>query len=69
MVGKVVWFSAGKGFGFVQDTATQKEYFCHFTSISMQGYKQLKEGQKVEFDVEEGPKAGKLQTANVVPID
>ena len=67
MIGKCVWFSAAKGFGFLQDSATQKEYFCHWTSIQSGGYKKLEAEQKVEFDLEEG-RGSRIQATNVVVI-
>jgi CspA family cold shock protein len=68
MIGKVVWFSNQKGFGFLQDSATQKEYFCHYSAIHCEGYKKLEPEQKVEFDVEIGQSSGKEQAANVVVV-
>jgi len=67
MQGKVVWFNAQKGFGFLSDEATNKEYFCHFSAIQSEGYKKLDEGQRVRFNVVTGPK-GKDQADNVVVI-
>lgn len=62
-VGKVVWFNNVKGFGFVAHEGGP-DVFCHFSSIQQIGYKALKEGDPVEFDIEQGPKG--LQTANVM---
>jgi len=66
MLGTVKWFNNKKGFGFIIDTETKKEYFVHFSNIIMEGYKSLKEKQKIEFDLkdnEKGPMA-----VNVKPI-
>jgi len=53
--GTVKWFNATKGFGFI--TAEDgKDVFVHFSSIQTDGFKTLDEGQKVEFDVEDGPR-------------
>ena len=53
MTGIVKWFNELKGFGFV--TAEDgKDYFVHFSGIKSEGFKTLKEGQKVSFDLEEG---------------
>jgi len=68
MIGKCVWFSASKVYGFLQDEATKKEYFCHFSSIQIDGYKKLEPEQRVEFSVIDGPK-GKPQADNVVILD
>ena len=65
-VGTVKWFNATKGYGFVGREG-EEDVFVHFSSVQMEGYKRLKEGQTVEFSVEEGPKG--LQAANVVPVD
>ena len=51
--GTVKWFNATKGFGFVTSEDGQ-DLFAHFSAIQSDGFKSLDEGQKVEFDVEEG---------------
>lgn len=53
--GVVKWFNDGKGYGFIQDEKG-KEHFVHYSSINIQGFKTLKEGQKVYFEAEDGPK-------------
>ncbi len=53
MVGKVKWFNAEKGYGFIV-SEEGKDVFVHFSAIVQDGYKSLEEGQDVEFDVEEG---------------
>ena len=65
-VGTVKWFNATKGYGFI-GRENGEDVFVHFSAIEMQGYRQLKEGQKVEFSVEKGPKG--LQAANVTPVE
>lgn len=62
--GSVKWFNEEKGFGFIAQENGGKDVFVHFRSIAGDGFKTLKEGQAVEFDVEESPKG--LQAANVV---
>ena len=65
-IGTVKWFNAAKGYGFIgQDDG--EDVFVHFSSIQMEGYRRLRQNQKVEFSVEEGPKG--LQAANVIPVD
>ena len=64
--GKVVWFNNSKGYGFLGAEGT-KDVFCHFSSIEDEGYKSLKEGEPVEFDVEQGQKGP--QAANVKRLD
>ncbi|MCL4407197.1 MAG: cold-shock protein [Thermotogae bacterium] len=64
MKGTVKWFDSKKGFGFI--TAEDgTDIFVHYSAIQAGGYKELKENQKVTFDVTEGPK-GK-QASNVKP--
>ncbi|MEK7330926.1 MAG: cold shock domain-containing protein [Candidatus Eisenbacteria bacterium] len=63
--GAVKWFNESKGFGFIQSDGGE-EVFVHFSSISGEGFRTLTEGDRVEFDVTEGPK-GK-QAANVIKI-
>jgi CspA family cold shock protein len=66
VIGSIKWFSAPKGFGFIGQE-NGEDVFVHFSAIQMDGFKNLKEGQKVEFTIEEGPK-GK-QAANVVILE
>lgn len=64
MQGKVKWFNADKGFGFIE-TDEGGDVFVHFSAIQSQGFKTLEEGQAVEFDVVEGERGP--QAANVTP--
>ena len=61
--GTVKWFSEEKGYGFIKPDDGGKDLFAHHTAIQMAGFKTLKEGQKVTFDVVQGPK-GK-QASNI----
>jgi CspA family cold shock protein len=54
--GTVKWFNNQKGYGFICSTTDNNEIFAHFTSIVMEGYRSLKAGQQVDFDISEGPK-------------
>ena len=64
--GKVKWFNDSKGFGFITPDEGGEDLFAHFSSINMQGFKTLKEGQQVSFDVVTGPK-GK-QASNIQAV-
>ena len=65
--GTVKWFNATKGFGFIgRDDNGGDDVFVHFSAIQMEGYRALKEGQKVEFEIENGPKG--FQAAQVTPV-
>ena len=59
--GIVKWFNDAKGFGFIKPDDGEEELFAHFSAIQMAGFKTLKEGQRVEFEVVQGPK-GKQAT-------
>jgi CspA family cold shock protein len=61
--GTVKWFNDAKGFGFIAPDDGSKDVFAHFSAIASSGFKSLKEGQKVTFEVVDGPK-GK-QASNI----
>nr|WP_303048796.1 cold shock domain-containing protein [Marinitoga sp. 1154] len=65
MKGKVKWFDAKKGYGFISGEDGQ-DVFVHFTAIAMDGFKTLEEGQEVEYEIEENEKG--LQAKNVKAI-
>jgi CspA family cold shock protein len=54
--GIVKWFNNTKGYGFVTPDSGEADVFVHFSAIDMDGFKTLKEGQRVTFEVTEGPK-------------
>jgi len=62
MQGTVKWFDAQKGFGFIEGE-DGKDVFVHFSAIRAEGYKSLEEGQRVQFDVEQGQRGA--QASNV----
>lgn len=64
--GTVKWFNADKGFGFISNNDGSDDVFVHFSAIQSDGYKSLKEGDKVTFDTEQDPKnSRKLRAVNV----
>ena len=65
--GTVKWFNNAKGYGFVTPDQGDQDIFIHFSAITMDGYKTLKEGQKVQFELEEGPKG--LHASNLQSVD
>ncbi len=66
ITGTVKWFNPAKGYGFI-GREDGEDVFVHFSAITMEGYRLLKEGQKVEFSIEKGDKG--LQAAEVTAVD
>jgi CspA family cold shock protein len=62
--GKVKWFNDAKGFGFIVQDSGEADVFVHFSGIKGEGYKSLREGQAVEFEVQNDAKG--LRAVNVV---
>lgn len=65
MQGTVKWFNGQKGYGFISDDEGN-EVFVHFSALNMDGFKELKDGERVEFEVTDGPKGP--QATNVTRI-
>jgi CspA family cold shock protein len=63
--GTVKWFNAEKGFGFIEQDGGGPDVFVHYSAIASSGYRELNEGQKVEFDITQGQKGP--QAENVRP--
>ena len=63
--GSVKWFNEAKGFGFISQDDGGKDVFVHFSAFQGAGFRTLAEGQKVSFDIQDGPKGP--QAANVQP--
>ena len=58
MTGKVKWFNAEKGYGFISQESGD-DVFVHFSAIQGKGFKTLEEGQSVSFEIEEGPRGNR----------
>ena len=65
--GTVKWFNEEKGFGFITPDDGGKDLFAHFSAIQGNGFKSLRENQKVSYDVTTGPKGD--QATNIRPLD
>jgi cold shock protein len=63
--GTVKWFNPEKGFGFIEQDGGGPDVFVHYSAIASTGYRELSEGQKVQFDITQGPKGP--QAENVTP--
>jgi CspA family cold shock protein len=63
--GQVKWFNEKKGYGFIQQE-DGKDLFVHYTAIQGDGFKSLKEGQKVRFEIEETPKGPKAKNVQIM---
>ena len=61
--GKVKWFNNAKGYGFINEEGKSDDLFAHYSAIQMDGYKTLKAGQPVRFDIVQGPKG--LHAVNI----
>ncbi|MGH8183975.1 MAG: cold-shock protein [Rhodanobacteraceae bacterium] len=62
-VGTVKWFNDAKGFGFITPDGGGADVFVHFSAVKAQGFRSLKEGQRVKFEIVQGPKG--MQAAEV----
>ena len=65
IIGTVKWFNAGKGFGFITREGGP-DVFVHYSALQGDGFKSLEEGQKVEFNVEQGPKVSQASNVAIV---
>ena len=59
--GRVKWFNDAKGFGFIEPEGGGADVFAHFSAIQMEGFRTLKQGGRVSYDVVQGPKGDQAQ--------
>jgi len=65
-IGTVKWFNDAKGFGFIEPAEGGEDIFAHFSAIQMEGFRTLKQGSKVRYELTHGPKG--LLAQNIAPI-
>jgi CspA family cold shock protein len=65
-VGTVKWFNDAKGFGFIEPEGGGADVFAHFSAVQMEGFRTLKQGSRVTFDLVQGPKGDLAQ--NICPM-
>lgn len=66
-IGVVKWFNNAKGYGFISAEDSEADIFAHFSAIEMDGYKTLKQGQQVQFDVIDGPRG--MHAVKIQPLE
>jgi CspA family cold shock protein len=65
--GTVKWFNDAKGFGFIEPDGGGSDVFAHFSAIAMDGFKTLKQGSRVSFEIQQGPKGQLAQNIQAQP--
>ena len=65
-IGTVKWFNDAKGFGFIEPEGGGEDVFAHFSAIQMEGFRTLKQGSKVSYELVQGPKGQLAQ--NIQPV-
>lgn len=68
-MGSVKWFSRVKGYGFIAPDDQEKEIFVHFTGIDGEGYRNLEQGQRVSYEVEDTPKGPQAVHVTALPME
>jgi cold shock protein len=67
--GTVKWFNDAKGFGFIEPEGGGGDVFAHFSAVQMEGFRTLKQGSRVTFDLVQGPKGDQAQNIRPVVVD
>ncbi|MCW5612542.1 MAG: cold-shock protein [Rubrivivax sp.] len=67
--GTVKWFNDAKGFGFIEPEGGGADVFAHFSAVQMEGFRTLKQGSRVSFDLVQGPKGDLAQNIRPVGAD
>jgi CspA family cold shock protein len=65
-LGVVKWFNGEKGYGFIARDNEEKDVFVHFSAINAEGFRSLREGQRVEFEVVQGEKGPQAQNVEII---
>ena len=65
--GTVKWFDPGRGFGFIESQESGDDVFAHFSQISIDGFRTLRDGQQVEFELQQGPRGANATDIRPVP--
>lgn len=65
-LGVVKWFNGEKGYGFIARDSGEKDVFVHFSAINSEGFRTLREGQRVEFEVVQGQKGPQAQNVDII---
>jgi cold shock protein len=66
--GTVKWFNDAKGFGFIEPEQGGEDVFAHFSAIQMEGFRTLKQGSRVHFELVQGPKGHQAHNIRPVPV-
>ena len=64
--GTVKWFNAEKGYGFIAVDGSNDDVFVHYSAIDAAGFRSLEEGQKVEFEITQGPKGQQADSVHII---
>ncbi len=68
-VGTVKWFNDAKGFGFIEPEGGGADVFAHFSAVQMDGFRTLKQGGRVQYDLAQGPKGDLAQNIRPLVVD